>query len=206
MSTPGTNTSASGGYLIPKIAPAPLDDTALVRVIQQMVAGITGLPGNLVRPRWQAVPPAQPAASVNWCAVGITVVSADFDAHQRHDPRGGGQNIMTRHEELDVLCSFYGPERFAHAALLRDGLSVSQNREALRTAGMVLGHVRGIVGAPALINQQWLTRADMPLTLRREVGRTYPVLSFIRLPAAVALDTGFHNNLGCPSADGAEEE
>lgn len=215
MSDVHKNTSATGGYLAPGPAPVPQDDPELTRVFQQMVVGITALPGKLVRPRWQAVPPAQPEASVDWCAVGVSHISGDFDAVITHKPHGHavpteqdghdgqralgslGESLLTRNEELEVLCSFYGPHRIGYATLLRDGLALSQNRAVLRRAGIVLGFVGTIRPAPAFIHQQWVQKADVPLTLRREVRRVYPVLTFTRLPAGVCLDTGFCNNLGC---------
>lgn len=196
------NTSATGGYLAPKPAPAPvpLDDPELTRVIQQMVVGITGLSGTLVRPRWQPVPPAQPEATVDWCAVGISHVEGDFDAVITHSPGslgGQGESTLTRNEALEILCSFYGPRRYGYASLLRDGLALSQNRAVLRSVGIVLGFLGGIRPAPAFINQQWVAKADMPITLRREVRRVYPVLTFTRLPAEAVTDSGIRNNIGC---------
>src|SRR4051812_9766277 len=55
-----TNDSSTGGYLSPVVASSALQDAALDALLQQMVAGITGLPGNMVRPRWQPVTPKQP--------------------------------------------------------------------------------------------------------------------------------------------------
>lgn len=193
-----TNTSATGGYIVPNATPAPIYDTALNRVIQQAVVGITGLAGALVRPRWQPNPPAQPEATVNWCAIGITTVGRDFDPYMRHDGGQSGKDLFTRNETLDVLASFYGPDGFSYAALLADGLALSQNRAALRSVGIKLGFTGGIVSAPALVNLRWLWRADLHIEFHREVRREYPILNFTRLPAVAVTDNGLHNALGCP--------
>jgi hypothetical protein len=63
--------SASGGYLVP-VSPLPLDDEELGRRLSNVVAGVTGIPGNLVRPRWQKNPPPIPDEGVDWVAVGVT--------------------------------------------------------------------------------------------------------------------------------------
>jgi hypothetical protein len=36
-----------------------------------------------------------------------------------------------------------------------------------------------IVHAPELVNERWWNRADATLTLRREVRREYPILTFL---------------------------
>lgn len=51
------------GYLPPSTSPAY--DAALDQMFHDLVMGITGLTGDLVRPRWQAEPPQQPEHSVN---------------------------------------------------------------------------------------------------------------------------------------------
>lgn len=198
-----TNTSATGGYLAPRSAPTPAYDTALNRLLQQAVAGITGLAGQWVRPRWQPNPPAQPEVSVNWCALGITNIDRDFDPYVRHSGEQSGKDIFSRNETLDVLASFYGPDGFSYAAVLADGLALSQNRAALRGVGIKLGFTGAIVSAPALVNQRWLWRADLHLVLRREVRREYPILNFIRLPAVAVTDTGLHTIIGCPPSEEA---
>ena len=51
-----SNTSATGGYLAGQLA--PLADDELDDAIQAAVASISGLPGDLVRPRWQPAGPS----------------------------------------------------------------------------------------------------------------------------------------------------
>jgi len=59
------------------VTTSPLMDAALDAVFQALVVGITGLPGTLVRPRWQPVPPTQPSVTTNWAAIGVTTNAAD---------------------------------------------------------------------------------------------------------------------------------
>lgn len=66
-----SNTSATGGYLLPEQSPAPLEGDALDDFFHDIVAGITGLDTNLVRPRWQETPPPAPKRGTNWAAVGV---------------------------------------------------------------------------------------------------------------------------------------
>ncbi|WP_217284496.1 phage neck terminator protein [Pseudomonas nitroreducens] len=81
------NTSASGGYLTPAGAPTPADE-ALEDILQPMVVGITGLPGKMVRPRWQPGNPKQPEPNVNWCAIGVMHTKQDANPAIEHDAPG----------------------------------------------------------------------------------------------------------------------
>lgn len=173
------NTSATGGYLAPAVSTPPTEDRDLDRQIQQLVVGITGLNGTLVRPRWQPQNqlPKLPEATVNWCAIGVVSITPDANAAIVHrSPAGSdGYDEMQRHEIIEILCSFYGPAGQGYAALLRDGLSIAQNREALFLENMGLYDTGQIVTAPDLMNQQWIRRYDLTVRLRRQVVRTYPV-------------------------------
>jgi hypothetical protein len=55
--------SRTAGYLGPKGSPdpVPLEGDAWEDFCQQVVAGVTGLPGNRVFPRWQLEEPNHPA-------------------------------------------------------------------------------------------------------------------------------------------------
>lgn len=181
------NTSATGGYLSPSGA-VPVEDAALDAVLQQAIVGITGLPGAMVRPRWQPTVPKQPEPTANWCALGITRTGpADFPAIE-HDGTGDGQSTLHRHEEFDALVSFYGPAASGYAKTLRDGLYLAQNRETLQAAGIDLIGTSDQTAAPDLINQQWVRRYDVTLSFRRHVARTYPVLNLLSADPAIVTD------------------
>lgn len=167
------NTSATGGYVAPLTA--SLDGDALDDVLQAAVAAITGIPGNLVRPRWEPVPPQQPLAGTDWAAIGVMNETPDANAWFGHDPTGDGTDKMQRHVDLDVLVSFYGPNARGNVSLLRDGLAIAQNREAVAQSGVSFvasGITRNV---PELVGQQWLQRCDLALQFRRLIGRTYPI-------------------------------
>lgn len=172
-----SNTSATGGYLAP-VAPGMSDDE-LDAQFQQLIVGVSGLPGSLVRPRWQEPAPKQPPADVTWCAVGITEEVPDANAYLEHDPTGGpeglGQHELQRHETLSVLATFYGPHAKQYAKIVRDGLAISQNREALQTSYISFQNTDTIRSVPENVGGQWVKRYDLPLYFRRLVKRAYAI-------------------------------
>ncbi|WP_427183531.1 LIC_12616 family protein [Bordetella bronchialis] len=184
------NTSATGGYLIPT-TPAPAADLDLDLVFQAYVRGITGLSGAMVRPRWQPTVPQTPGPEVDWCAVGVTprTRSQDYPAIQ-HDPAGDGQDLLTRHQELDVLVTFYGPNGMRYGDMLRDGAYLPQNSEVINALGIALVEVLDAFAVPELVNQRWQRRYDVPMKFRRVIRRTYPVLNLLSAEAEVQSDTG----------------
>jgi hypothetical protein len=171
------NTSATGGYLAPSLTTPPLYDQAFRRLLQAVFVGITSLPGKFVRPAWQQNPPPMPEIDVDWMAFGITDYRPDANEYQGETTAPATQ--MQRHEDVDVLCTFYGPNCTATAATLRDGLHIGQNRTELASEGMGLVGVSDIIHAPELINDRYFERCDMTVTIRREVLRTYPILSLL---------------------------
>lgn len=190
-----TNTSATGGFLLPNPAPAPqpLEDAALVAFFQGLVVGLTGLDGTLVRPRWQPVMPTPPDNATTWVAVGIHSREADAFAYTYHDPNassGAGADVVQRTETLDVLCSVYGPGADGVAALIRDGLSVSQNLEAAEAAGLSVIDVGPARAMSTVINTLWYYRLDMMLHFRRLLTRQYPVLNILSADITLVADTG----------------
>ena len=105
---------------------------------QQFIAGIAGMPGEVVRPRWQGPDvPNLPPYGTDWVAVGITrkrpIGIYGATIHQNPEP---GTDLMQRHEEFDLLCSFYGPNADVYSSSLHDGLMIWQNKSELRLVGM----------------------------------------------------------------------
>src|SRR5437870_2383413 len=118
-----SNSSATGGYLVPTSAP-PAEDDALDDILQGLIVGLTALDPTLVRPRWQPVAAKLPDLSVNWCAIGETDETPDANAVVTHDgdANGGlGQDNLQRHEQIRVLATFYEPNAKAYAKQARDG-------------------------------------------------------------------------------------
>lgn len=174
-----SNDSSTGGFIPPASSPAPLADDALDALLQQLVVGVTGLPGNMVRPRWQQVVPKQPDPSTNWCAIGVTNISPDDYPSQIHSGTGNGSDTQTDHESITVTASFYGPNAMANAKQLRSGLYVTQNRDTLAAADLNLQEAKQLVQAPDLVNEQWIRRWDLTIVLRRQSVYAYPILNIV---------------------------
>ncbi|MDE2403051.1 MAG: hypothetical protein KGL90_15450 [Burkholderiales bacterium] len=179
------NTSATGGYLQPASTATPAEDVDLDAILQGMVAGITGLDGSLVRPRWQPTIPRTPEIDVNWCAIGVTRIIPDDNAAVLHSGSADGSDTLIRHEDIELLASFYGPMDGRYAAMLRDGIQIPQNLEAIRPYGLAFVKAGDMVAMPELFNQQWVQRTDLTLVLRRIVSRTYPVLNILSAPVTL---------------------
>lgn len=170
-----TNTSATGGYLLPSNTVE--EDDVLTDAIQGVVAGITGLDPTLVRPRWQPEPPDQPDAITNWVGLGVTDEDPDVWAYVTVMPDGSYQ--LQRTEQLEVMCSFYGPSAGGYAGVLRDGLQIQQNLDQLNANNLKLiktGHPKRI---PELVNKLWLNRVDVSVFLKYLIVRTYPILTVL---------------------------
>lgn len=179
-----SNTSATGGVLTQTAGPA--EGQTLRRFLQTLVAGVTGLTGDKVRQSWQPNPPPVPAIDVDWCGISIVASRADENAYVQ--PLSAGGAYLVRHEELDVLCAFYGPGCMDNAGRLRDGLQLSQNRETLLLADMGLVGCSDMIHTPELVNDRYFDRADLTMTLRRKVKRTYAILSFVSVNGVVIDD------------------
>ena len=199
---PTPNSSASGGYLVPAASPAPLEDQALLRFFQQMVVGITGLPGNMVRPYWQAEPPDVPNAGVAWAAFKITKRPNDEYPFVGRNPYGAddGADHLQRHELLEILTSFYdtgvtgvsnsGGSADYYSALFRDGLAIAQNREPLFNIGYGLVRMGEPVTVPVIFKLRWQNRVDLEWAVRREIDRSYPVETLVAAQGDLYTDGG----------------
>jgi hypothetical protein len=167
------NTSATGGYLTPTTA-LPADGDAFDTLLQAMIVGVTGLPGQYVVPRWQPEPPQEPPQNIDWCAIGET----------DSDPQGfsllecnGDSSVQLTSDQVTVTASFYGPNCFAYAKLLRDGLQIRQNCEVLLSFQVNYRGPERITRVPELINNYWVDRADINLIFNRVQQRDYNILS-----------------------------
>lgn len=183
------STSATGGYLAPSSSP-PAEGDDLDDIFQALVVGITGIAGQLVRPRWAENPLPRPERTANWCAIGVTGVEADTFPAVIHRGAGDGADELQRHETIDLLASFYGPQAQANAALFKDGLAIAQNREELFKVQMNVLDTGKIISAPDLLNNTWIRRFDVPVRFRRCVTRTYPVLNILSAQGSVSTPDG----------------
>ena len=177
--------SSTGGYLLPAGSPAPLEGQALFRFMQQFFVGITGLSGALFFPRWQPEPPNLPPVGTDWAAFGINSRSTSVFSFVKHvpavvgPPPVPGYDEYRRHEELDILVSFYGPDSDTYATLLRDGIQIPQNLEAIELAGMGLIETGELKTVPELTKERWLQRVDLTVRIRRQIVRQYPILDLV---------------------------
>lgn len=196
------NSSATGGYLLPTPPPAPLEGQALLRFFQQVIVGITGLPGPSVTPYWQSEPPNAPVAGSAWCAFKITKRPSDEYPYVGFYPNAGlGEGYrMQRHETLEILTTFYdlgstgkensGGQADYNCAILRDGLLIPQNREPLVAAGMGLVKTGDAITVPVIFKERWQYRVDLEWVVRRQIDRTYNVLTIVSATGDINYDTG----------------
>jgi hypothetical protein len=183
------NDSSTGGYLSPASS-RPVEDDAFEDFIGNVVAGITGLARAMVRPRWQPKPPPHPPITTNWCAIGITTIVSDYGTVSLHNPAGQGADQQQRHDTVDLLASFYGPGAYSLASRLRDGLMVSQNRRAMREAGINLLESTRMRTASDLLNERFIRRVDLEVRLRRAFVRTYPILNVLSVSGVIQAQDG----------------
>ncbi|MBI6548592.1 phage neck terminator protein [Xenorhabdus lircayensis] len=172
------NTSERAGWLIPDTE--PVYDEVVERLCSQWLRGVSGLPNGMVRPRWTPVLAAQPPADTDWCGFGITEIPADDNPAFANQTDQSDE--LWRHEDFECSASFYGPHSQGYASRFRDGLSVSQNNAEFNQLGLsVVKHSR-ITSFPELINNQWVRRYDITVTLRRKVVRRYSIKSLTDAP------------------------
>ncbi|KVP48396.1 LIC_12616 family protein [Burkholderia ubonensis] len=181
--------SSTGGYLAPSDDVPLVEDDELDDLVHDLIAGVTALPGDLVRPRWQPTVPKQPEPGVDWCAFGVQEQEPDAGPAIQHDGAGDGHDTYIRHQDIDVLCTFYGPRAKGYAQRLADGLAIPQNREQLQKDDMAFIGVGPIRAVPDFVNQQWVRRYDMTVTLRRKITRTYAVLNLKSATVATTTDS-----------------
>ncbi len=176
-----TNTSATGGVLLPDDAITPKYGNELEDVLQSYVVALTGLPGAMVRPRVQPTAPKQPEPSVDWCAVGVPAIKETANPVIRQLAADSSRYEI--HETIEVLCSFYGPNSQSIAAQFRDGLFIRQNNQFLAALMAAFLSADRIISAPELVNQFWVKRYDITVRFRRQVVRQYPIQSFLTAPS-----------------------
>ena len=160
-------------YVRPPGFPSYGPGFTLTQFLQTVFTGISGLPGDLVRPMWQPEPPKQPDLYTNWIAIGIK--SSTPDANSYVGPNSQGILESQRHEKLEVSCDIYGPNDIEISDLIRDGFQIQTNLEALQLANMGFVEVSQAQRVPDFVNERWIDRVNMSVFLRREVQRTYPV-------------------------------
>ena len=172
-----SNDSTEPGYLTP-VGDAPEYDQELERQISRWIRGVTGLNTSLVFSRWTNPQSTIPTNGTTWVAFGITTNPLpDTPANIQVSEESSEQWTW---EQVTVLCCFYGPQGSGMASLFRAGIAVEQNQDALRqAAGLSLLEMGKIYNLPELINNQWVRRYDITVTLSRKNTRTYNVKSIL---------------------------
>jgi hypothetical protein len=164
------------GYVRPDPHSLPPYDDALEDILHDIFMGISGLPPQLVRPNWQPSPPAQPVATEDWMAFGAASFPIiEFPVIQQISAT---QQQESAHEDLPILCSFYGPHCGATMALFRAGLYIPQNRALIKAQGLNFVGTARPIRIPDLVNAQWINRVDLPVQMRRKVINTFAGLAF----------------------------
>lgn len=174
-----SNDSTTRGYLTP-LGQQPNDDQEIERLISQWICGLTGLDTLLVYPRWTNPQPEIPKNGITWCEFGITSVRQDF--HPVAVDVDADTDAYWQQESITLVVCFCGPAGLTTAMQFRDGIYVSQNNHQLNIAGMSLEESGNIVAAPELIDDQWLRRYDINVTLRRKTIRDYGIKSLASVP------------------------
>jgi len=167
--------SATGGYLPSTLTPLP-GGLTLAQFIQTVIVGISGYPASSVRPSYQVEPPKQPDVLVDWIAFNIQIIAQDANAYVGMNEFDVTQ--LSRQEAINVVCSFYGPNSGDNVSAFVDGFQVTQNLEALTAADMGFTACGFPTRAPELVNERWVDRYDVTVTLARKVVRTYQILPF----------------------------
>lgn len=181
------NNSSTGGFLAP--ASLPPQDNALDAILQSLVVGVTGLAGNLVRPRWQAHPPPMPEPTVDWCAISVTDTDREPNISLVHHSDGLGSSTSYEVTVLTVLASFYGPSCNGLADALRTNLMIAQNREPLYATGLALMEMPGkTTFLPEYVNNQALRRADIQILFRRRTAEVWPIENLVEMQGELVTD------------------
>jgi len=156
----------------------------------------------MVRPFWQTEPPTVPNAGVAWCAFKVTTRPNDEYPFVGRNPYGpdDGADHLQRHELLEIATTFYdtgstglndsGGLADTYASLLRDGLAIAQNRETLVNLGMNVIRMGEPVAVPVILKLRWQNRIDLGWAIRREIDRSYPVLTLTSAESTLNTDTG----------------
>lgn len=160
-------------YILPSLTEGLPGGLTLIQFIQTIFVGLTGLPGSLVRPKWQVEPPKQPDILTNWMALGVDVAAPDANSYV--DTNEAGAVVSQRHETLEISCDIYGPDALETAGLIRDGFQIQTNLEALTLANMGFVEVSPMRHLPDLVNERYINRVIMGVFIRREIQRVYPV-------------------------------
>ena len=162
------------GLIVVPVLPAknPTQDAPLEDQLSPTLATLLGLPGDLVRPRWQPEPPNQPALNADWVAFSAT---ADEEATQTSQRLIGTELVMIRQETVDMFVSAYGPNAYSLLTRLNDCLQLGDNRAALQRLGIDFTFKTRTTYVPSLVREINVRRADAHFYFSRLSERRFNV-------------------------------
>lgn len=180
-----SNDSTTPGYLTP-VGDLPKYDEDLEREISRWIRGVSGLPAEVVFPRWTDPQRKIPNNGTTWCGFGITTIPQPLS--QADVQISDVESQQWTWEKVTVICCFYGPGGGGCASTFRAGIFVAQNNVELNHSGLSLMEAGTIYNLPELINNQWVRRYDLTVTLNRKNVRTYNIKSIV--DGDVTISTG----------------
>jgi len=179
------NTSQYDGFIFPTHLYKPLLDAPLLDVIHDWIAGITGLKGDHVIPKWQRESNNPYDIADTWVSFGIMKRKADtFACEVWEDTR----YILSRNESIRLLASFYGDQADQYVSIFREGMQVSQNLDFLRARNMTLSYSGDIVNVPEMIKYEWVYRQDLAFEIVRQIRYNYPILNLTSVAKGIIYD------------------
>lgn len=204
------NTTATGGFLSPHPQPPTLDTVpaglTFVQFIQQLLVGLSGFPGTLVRPEWQQNPPKKPDIDTNWLAFGLGSATPDNNAVVGIEVIDNVEvPTLMRNELIPVIVSVYGPDSYDNIGMIRDAFQLTQNLTTLRKANVGFGYDTPAQHLPDFFNERWYDRWRCEFFVRRQIQRTYPLLTFLSANGTAYTQTAQNTDFQLPfdSASGA---
>jgi hypothetical protein len=165
--------------------------------LRNAIMGISGLPPDRVRPRWDYANPEMPEHEVDWAAVGVTDVRGDFDGFQERDPSandGDGATYLHMNELITVMCSFYGANGGMYLRRVRDGLKIPQNLDALKKQRIAFVGEIGSRNANELVNRYWYRRRDLTLQFNRRVMYEYGIYNLLSAQADLHAESSINGD------------
>lgn len=182
--------SSTSGFLAPA-NPPPDYDADLEDLFQAFAVGVTGLQGSMVRPKWQMNPGNMPDSSQNWISYGLLLQERQWDAYVSHDgtaAAGQGESTVSGSETWHCTYSFYGPNCQLYLSILRDAMSIGQNRDVFGAKKIKFIEFMEPVSLPVLLKDTWNRRVDLKGVFHRWVERTYSVRNLASADPSSMLD------------------
>lgn len=201
-----SNNSSTGGFLKPNPQPPTLvtvpTGLTFIQFIQQLLVGLSGFDGKLVRPDWQQEPPKQPDINVNWLAFGLGSATADNNAVVEID--SDNNPSLMRNELIPIAISVYGPAAYDNIGMIRDGFQLTQNLATLRRAKVGFAYDTPMTHVPDFFNERWYDRWRMEIYVRRQILRVYPLLTFLSASGIIYTQTATDDDNQLPFAASGE--